>query len=80
MSNYPSRSNKDSTAIAPVAAVGNDVGLGLELSPPIVEVDCLPYKTVVKHVGGPEIFVGMVYDTIDPLAKSLQGKIIDFEK
>ncbi|RAK92466.1 hypothetical protein BO79DRAFT_277284 [Aspergillus costaricaensis CBS 115574] len=106
MSNCPSRSNKDSTAIAPVAAVGNDVGLGLELSPPIVEiafpdlrytiaalvkfllsgnstdikVDCLPYKTVVKHVGGPEIFVGMVYDTIDPLAKSLQGRIIDIEK
>ncbi|OJZ80498.1 hypothetical protein ASPFODRAFT_65877 [Aspergillus luchuensis CBS 106.47] len=104
--NCPSRSNKDSTAIAPVAAVGNDVGLGLELSPPIVEiafpdlrytitalvkfllsgnstdikVDRLPYKTVVKHVGGPEIFVGMAYDTIDPLAKSLQGKIIDFEK
>ena len=45
-----------------------------------IKVDCLPYKTVVKHVGGPEIFVGMAYDTIDPLAKSLQGKIIDFEK
>lgn len=53
MSNCPSRSNKDSTAIAPVAAVGNDVGLGLELSPPIVEVTTAPLLPLKQRLDAP---------------------------
>lgn len=41
-----------------------------------VEFARAPYRTVFKAIGGRDAFVDMVYDTILPEIKGLQGKTI----
>jgi hypothetical protein len=41
-----------------------------------VEFARAPYKTVFKAIGGRDASVGMVYETVLPEIRGLQGKII----
>ncbi|KAE8418675.1 hypothetical protein BDV36DRAFT_308414 [Aspergillus pseudocaelatus] len=35
-----------------------------------------PYRVVIEAVGGSDTFVDMVYNTIDPMIRALQGKVL----